>query len=146
MRVLVSTAREDCVASRALGQEDVAHEVVLQTDLCGYGRLFTDLWNAGEPFVLLEDDIAPWPGAVRGLIDCPEPWCVHESVVYPGNLLYAIACGKYRPQEPAPESWAKEPWMTLEQPVCAYLSELHGAPHVHRPPVAHVRAELIRAF
>ena len=44
----------------------------------GYPRFLGERWAAGETFVNVEHDVAPWPGAVDGLLDCPEPWCGYD--------------------------------------------------------------------
>lgn len=142
MKVVVPTVEPDCPATRAIRMEgiDVIEEVI-HSDT-GYAELFTELWNIGEPFVTCEHDVVPWPGAIDGLMHCPEPWCTHR---FPngGNLMLSFGIGKYTPQGSAPEEWLEPRWhgRMLDGAVLPYLRfKLFMQPHVHEPPVAHCRA------
>ena len=44
--------------------------VKLERDL-SYDQLFRELWEKGEPFILVEHDIVPWPGGCTGIVDVP---------------------------------------------------------------------------
>lgn len=43
-----------------------------------YAALVVHLWDTGETFVVLEHDVAPEPGMITALAECPEQWCWHE--------------------------------------------------------------------
>lgn len=105
-----------------------------------YGHHFTHLWNEGKPFITVEHDVVPWPGAIDQLMACPEPWCTHR---FPNgaNLIVSFGIGKYTPRGPAPESWSRvADGRYLDGEVLPYLQrELGYRPHVHDPPVAHCR-------
>jgi hypothetical protein len=40
-----------------------------------YFELLAGLWAEGKGFVIVEQDIVPWPGAIAEMEACPEPWC-----------------------------------------------------------------------
>ena len=42
----------------------------------GYSEYFRQRWAEGETFINLEHDVVVYPGALKALWDCPEPWCV----------------------------------------------------------------------
>ena len=107
-----------------------------------YGIYFAGLWDAGAPFVIVEHDIIPWPGAIRALLDCPEPRCTHRYPLHRGNVALSFGIGKYIPEGPAPEHWATTRWDALDGQVVPVLNERLGPPHVHEPPVAHARSTL----
>ena len=46
------------------GSETAYHELVART------------WAEGHGFTIVEQDIAPYPGALGAMWACPEPWCV----------------------------------------------------------------------
>lgn len=43
-----------------------------------YGRLVKHMWGIGNGFVLVEDDVVPWPGAINQMLECGEDWCAFE--------------------------------------------------------------------
>lgn len=144
--IVIPTPELDSPAARALAMEGFdngddrgrAHEYLCVADT-DYGMCFANLWAGGEPFVICEWDIIPWPGALTALLDCPEPWCTHRYPVG-ANLTTSFGIGKYRPTGPADPSWAETPWHLLDGFVVPVLNRLFGRPHVHEPPVAHCRA------
>jgi hypothetical protein len=112
----------------------------LTVEPCDYGEYFTNMWARGAPFVVCEWDIVPWPGAITRLLECSEPWCTHRYPVG-GNVTTSFGIGKYRPSGPAAEEWARTPWHLLDGLVVPVLRARLGEPHIHEPPVAHVRRE-----
>jgi hypothetical protein len=141
MNVYVMTSTIDCPAHWALRQEAVEHEVLINEGRFGYGVNFADVWDLGQPFVSLEHDIVPWPGAVQHLLECPHPRCSHRfPAAPPGNLPLGFGIGKYHPREPAPANWRTTEWRMLDGQVVPVLNTRLGAVHIHEPPVAHCRA------
>lgn len=134
------TTDAECPAHWALAQERVHHRIVLNGDGWRYGRSFAQFWNKGEPFIHLEHDIVPWPGAIQELIDCPEPWCVFESA-YLGKTMIGFGIGKYRPEGRAPKEWSVTDWRCLDGVIVRDLRERFGPECIHNPPVAHARRE-----
>ncbi len=45
------------------------------SEVGAYWRLFSDLWAAGEDFILIEHDIVVRPGTIDGFDRCPSSWC-----------------------------------------------------------------------
>jgi hypothetical protein len=107
-----------------------------------YGAMFASLWNAGDPFIVVEHDVVPWPGAIAKLAECPNGWCTHDYPLHRGNVTRSFGIGKYRPQGPAPEQWATTTWDQLDGQVIPVLNRLYRRPCVHEPPVAHCRREV----
>lgn len=140
--IVIPTPEHNCEAYRALRIEGLDPvELKLVTDF-GYGNLFAGLWDQGEPFVIVEYDIVPWPGAVQALIDCPEPWCTNRYPLHRGNVALSFGIGKYVPTGEAPAEWSRVPWHLLDGSVIPFLNKLFGHSHVHEPPCAHCRREV----
>lgn len=142
------TTDPECPAHWALAQERVEHRILDNSDTgYRYGRNFAALWNKGEPFIHVEHDIVPWPGAIKELIECPEPWCTFESVDVGGVIHLGFGIGKYRPtDERAPKKWSETDWRCLDGQVISelrrmYAGETEDAAQIcfHSPPVAHAR-------
>jgi hypothetical protein len=139
VRTVVPTPSPGCPATRALQIEGIDHDEHLCTAPTAYGKLLTALWDSGEPFVIVEWDILPWPGAITELAACSEPWC---GFPYPtigeGSIIASMGCTKLTPAGPAPTEWRSTAWPTLDCTVGLVLAELHGGMHLHGPPVAHL--------
>lgn len=132
------TQNAECPAHWALAQERVEHEVVLLgDDEHDYGRNFADLWNHGEPFIHVEHDVVPWPGAVTQLAECPEPFCTFEAPIARGTISVGFGIGKHTPEPPAPMI---DRWDRVESAAMQWLRERGILRHVHYPPVAHARS------
>lgn len=143
MKVIVATPEPVCIAHRALTQEAVEHEERIVEGDFGYGELITELWEAGDPFVLIEWDIVPWPGAVQEIIDCERPRCVFRYPLTPGRLAIAMGMGKYVPKGAAHPMWSTLHWRELDGRVIPYLNQKLGPPCYHEPAVAHARVRTI---
>jgi hypothetical protein len=158
MRVVVPALTLDNVAVRCLRSEGIEPEVhVLDHDLA-YAQLMVELWRDGESFVLVEDDIAPWPGAIGQLCDCTHYWCGFHYTL-PGrwdpddegpykSLWGTSGCIKVTDDvlRAAPSLYKRfetHSWQTLDVALSAALRHVVGleatsaAFHVHGPPVAH---------
>lgn len=44
-----------------------------------YQKFFEERWKEGKTFVLVEQDIVVWPGAVKKIWDCPENLCAYDA-------------------------------------------------------------------
>jgi hypothetical protein len=141
------------VASAALGCEGWEHEVRHVQGDRGYGELLAELWRTSpDGFILVEDDVAPWPGAVYALMECDEPWCAYDySIGAEGGFgvmrgLMGLGCMKFNgwlvADNPAlPVRWAGTHWRQLDAAVHAAIEAGTGlrAPHEHEPGVAHCK-------
>lgn len=133
----------------ALAAEGIEFEVALCDDRFDYGRHLARLWAQGTGFIIVEWDIAPWPGALKCLWDCPEPHCHY---LYPadawmvGSYAGSLGCVKFsaeltraHPDVPQKHRWPEISWEGLDGSVCLPVRERAGGIHEHGPPVAHVR-------
>jgi len=104
-----------------------------------YDRLIRNLWRQGDPFVLVEHDILPWPGAILQLWECEHPWCGFEYMVK-GELRSYLGCVKFDPSRLGPCPLPTEPlvWTSLDLEIIRTLSERGHPGHLHRPAVAHL--------
>lgn len=147
MQIIVPTINLDCPATNALSREGLFfHAVVMEDDL-HYGRLWADLWQRHESFVIVEHDVVPWPGALYMMMDCARHWCSYMYPAAPHNLTDALGCIKVGvtlmdnyPNLYQDYLWAKTPWNQLDGKIIpALISTFVKDSHVHTPPVAHVK-------
>jgi len=104
-----------------------------------YDLLFRELWAAGTPFILVEHDVLPWPGALVELWACPEPWCGFPYHVF-GELRSYLSCTKFDPtrlgEVPLPADL--ESWYTMDKIIEQTLMSRGHKGHLHGPPVSHL--------
>jgi hypothetical protein len=140
------------VAERCLETEGTAYDVhhILQSfDYSGqpeaYATLLAKYWMAGEEFINLEYDVAPWPGALEQLWACPEPFCHFPYPgLPPGRLVEGIGCTKFGQAiiDKIPnswEDWGNVPWWDLDGAIITEIKQAGFNRHVHMPYVAHIR-------
>lgn len=146
MEVYVPSPNSDCPAGSALSVEGVDHHLVVVFDDLAYGELLSYLWKYGEGFILLEHDVVPFPGAMDKLEECDEDWCVHKYPPAPNKLYYSLGCIKVSSKlieqtSDAPErfNWTETRWSNLDSRVYPAIMEKIKSPHVHEPPLAHVK-------
>lgn len=105
-----------------------------------YARLFRQLWDEGDPFVIVEHDVIPWPGAIRNLWECDEPWCAYPYYVR-GGLHAILGCVKFVPEAlgpcPLPEGEAIH-WTNVDEIAIPELSRRGFPGHQHHPAVSHL--------
>jgi len=127
---------------------------VVMTDYYHYGRLLTELWQAGEGFTLVEHDIVPWPGAIVDLKSCLHECCAFE---YPNGIMHAeprsgwctsLGCIRFSDELvqriPCDGAWQNRGWDELDGAVFGTLAKWDVDIHIHTPPVAHVKARSLR--
>lgn len=104
-----------------------------------YDQLFRRLWSQQKPFILVEHDIVPWPGALKELWTCPEPWCGFPYFVF-GELRSYLGCTKFDPSRlgdcPLPDDL--ESWQTMDKTVEKLLMKRQLTGHIHNPAVTHL--------
>jgi hypothetical protein len=104
-----------------------------------YARLFRSLWQEERPFVLVEHDILPWPGALQQIWECEHPWCGFRYYIF-GELRSALGCVKFDPVRlgecPLPDELI--PWSKIDMKVIRSLSERGERGHLHEPAVGHL--------
>lgn len=57
-----------------------------------YGRLFRDLWEAGESFVICEQDVVPTAAQLSEIVGCGHEWCSfnYDSDLYPPGPSFGL--------------------------------------------------------
>src|SRR5688500_11449270 len=75
--IIVPTPLLPCPAHSALTMEGVKHQTVITEWPHSFGALIVSLWEKGG-FILVEHDIAPWPGALDFIRLCPNDLCVYR--------------------------------------------------------------------
>ncbi len=55
----------------------VVHYVELDGWPGAYARYWQHRWTEARRFINVEHDVVVWPGALRQLWECPEPWCAY---------------------------------------------------------------------
>ena len=146
MRVVVPALERDCAAHRALATEGVEHEVVLMAGDRDYSRLLTSLWADGEGFTIVEHDVVPFPGAISGLEDCDQPWCVHWFPFAKNAIRPALGCIHFSTELVSgnphiDRHWGDSVWNELDGKVYPAITALCGSPHRHHPDVAHLKRQ-----
>jgi hypothetical protein len=147
LRVVVSAANKDCPAHLALNAEGVDHDVVGHE--LSYAEQLAAWWRDGEGFVLVEHDVAPWPGAIGQLIGCPRDWCAYRFPKYQ-HLIRSLGCVKFstrlvRIYPDLPYRWEGLAFNEFEGPMLSAIADVLRAESPdrkpvceHSPPVAHV--------
>jgi hypothetical protein len=141
--VIIPTPRAHSIAARTLRTEGVPYAEALCDDHLDYSVLLSDLWHAVEAFILVEHDIAPWPGALRELSECEEDACAFQYVNggFPGGYGFSLGCIKFTPEyiaaHPIGESLLGTRWQDLDTRLWMIVDA--QAVHLHSPGVAHAR-------
>lgn len=140
----------------ALLMDRVPALYVRMEDDLNYWYVLRELWQERETFILVEHDVIPWPGALKLLWDCPEPWCANPyKLAHDNGFTTALGCTKFDKSlmEKVPELWDRlaegidfrcqgDPrhWYGLDGRLGLVLSSTVGMawPHRHEPPVTHL--------
>jgi hypothetical protein len=137
----------------ALTTEGLEVAEVVMRDYTNYGRIFTEQWQSGHGFLLVEEDVVPWPGAMAQLDRCQEDWCCFE---FPNGVIHeeprsgfcdGLGCMKFstdlvRRYEFSP-LWQQRGWDELDGAVHALHREGGEKLHLQTPPVAHAKAQVL---
>jgi hypothetical protein len=102
-------------------------------------------WADGRPFVVVEHDICPWPGAIDQLAECPQPWCA-LPYIEATRLAAFLGCTYFDPARLGPSVPLIEgdTWMTADTTLIRELHHRWGSgPHLHGPPVVHLNPTAI---
>ncbi len=146
MKVIVPFANEksDPIAfaavARNLSNQNIIPKFVEMASDVGYATMFDMLWITGEPFMIVEHDVIPWPGALTELDECHEPWCgfsyMHGTAGHNG-----LGCTKFEPLRlGASPVELTDHWQQLDNQVNKHLNRERGYHfHQHNPPVSHLR-------
>jgi len=120
------------------------------SDATGYHRAVAALWAAGETFVIVEQDIVPFPGAIAELATCERDWCAFPYELQVG-IQPALGCTKFsarlmarfpdalsRAGEPDQEGLPAKDWRRLDVRLDRVLRGYGAALHVHAGVVGHL--------
>jgi hypothetical protein len=116
-----------------------------------YARVLIDASRLGGDLVVVEHDIVPPAGAIRGLFSCPHPWCYHlvelQGRLTPATLGLAKFAAGLTLRWPG---WMAEALQGAGDPSSGRLPlscdvaiarwmDHQGVPaHVHEPPPLHL--------
>lgn len=111
-------------------------------DRHAYGDALAQRWAIGAPFINLEHDVAPWPGGLSALWQCPEDWCALPLIVHGCVNERNLGCVKFSAAFLAryPALWTRYPrnavfdWRSLDAWLYGTTGRLH---HRHGPPALH---------
>jgi hypothetical protein len=97
------------------------------------------LWDINEPFIIVEHDILPWPGAIQRIWECDHHWCGYQYYVHGGLHAY-LGCAKFNPQLigecPLPDHNVH--WAALDQTIIDEMAQRGIKGHLHQPAVSHL--------
>lgn len=106
-----------------------------------YNSLLKAQWEQGETFFIVEHDIVPWPGALDELNACPCEWGTYSYQPSLG-VSHMLGCCKLTDRLIAklPGLWdTPRHWAELDQHLFFAAREKGIEPHLHRPPVTHLK-------
>lgn len=151
--IIVITREVPAMAALALTNEGLEVVEIRMRDYTNYARVFFEQWQSGRGFMVVEEDVVPWPGAMRELNTCEQEWC---CFLFPnGRITWeprsgfcdGLGCMKFATslvdRVPPDNEWLVRGWDALDGAVHGTLLG-HGAKvHVHEPPVAHAKAQAL---
>lgn len=152
--VVIPTRTLGSAPARALCIEGYEVTEVVMEDPQHYGRLIAGQWKTGLGFVLVEDDVVPWPGAVQAMLDCEHDWCAYEfprtHPRYEPRAGWVLGLGCVRFSHALVRRYSLEDrldgsqrWDDVDGAVIGMLHTANEVCHVHTPPVAHIKAHVM---
>ena len=123
-------------------------------NMTAYGDLLANVWHEGRGFLVVEQDIVPFPGAMDELEACPEPWCGRPYWIgtqfdaYLGFTKFSDALVREQPgvtdaidQLPF-DGTPKRYWGRLDTRLSQVLRDNYGLHiHKHYPCVEHLNPD-----
>ena len=119
--------------------------MVKMNDEFSYYFLLKELWEKGEPFIIVEHDIIPFPGAVQELWTNPEPWCGYPYYLS-GELKSYLGCTKFDPKLLGEFPLPEEPiaWLYLDRKIESELIRRGYKNYVYPTGVSHLHFGHVR--
>jgi hypothetical protein len=124
---------------------DVKGEYIKMVSDTDYPDWLNQMFQKGEPFIIVEHDVHPTPAQLKELTDCPEQWCAYgydtqDNFSHPTASVY-FGCIKFGAELIAK---TKNVWQTMENKTWD-LVDVHFhpiarqffTPHQHYPAVVH---------
>ncbi len=120
----------------------------IETDYASYWR---DQWTYGQPFINVEHDVVPWPGALEGLWSCIGAWCAyayhHGEDYLDGQTAFPyIGCVKIGRGliEATPGLWDDDvDWLVCDRHLAAGARAAGIEVCQHHPPVVNANPVLL---
>lgn len=148
LQIVVPTRGYGSPPARALLIEGFEVLEVQMSDPQHYGRLFRHMWEIGNGFVLVEDDVVPWPGAVNQLLECENDWCAFphpRTAAQEGGWCLGFGCVRFshalvRRHKMAHALDGSQRWDEVDGAAMGVLRTAGETCHEHSPPVAHLKA------
>jgi hypothetical protein len=147
LQIVIPTRSYGSPPARALLIEGYEVLEVQMSDPQHYGRLIRHMWDIGNGFVLVEDDVVPWPGAVQQLLDCEHDWCAFRhprTNANPGSLCLGFGCVRFSHalvrRHRVDTLDGSQRWDEVDGAVIGVLDTAGETCHEHSPPVAHLKA------
>lgn len=145
MNVFVPYTKLERITKRALhGTHFHAVELI---DAESYYDYFVQRWAEGKPFINVEHDVVPWPGAIDDLWNCPEPWCAHGYMPYDNfnDQAYSVflGCVKFSSQfilglHDVWQALENRHWTQLDGHLTTFARAYGYNVHQHRPAVLNI--------
>ncbi len=136
--------------TRDIGMKFGAELTNVGTDAEAYSRLLLDLWQRGNSFGLLEQDLAPSDALLSELLACPHEWCAAPFLYAPEGkriLIWGgLGCTKFsasllRREPDAMARIAPCHWELLDLELADLLEQRGYEPHSHLPAARHLRLD-----
>jgi len=151
--IIIPTRAFGSAPARALMIEGFEVTEVLMDDPQHYGRLIAGQWKIGNGFVLIEDDVVPWPGAVKAMLECDHDWCAYEhprteAVYEPVRTGFCLGFGCVRFSHALVRRYelaldGSQRWDEVDGNVMGVFHTAGEECHAHYPPVAHIKASVM---
>lgn len=120
-------------------------------DQTGYTRMFLALFGGHKDLVIIEQDIVPASGSIKGMLRCGYDWCTCPYPVSGVECVDALGCVRfsaalqqafstviYQVAREHNGKGAPRTWRNLDQAVRALLTSKGLRPHHDHPAAAHL--------
>jgi hypothetical protein len=119
-----------------------------------YAQTVKAWWEQGDPFIVVEHDVIPWPGALGQLASCPHPWCAYaygvggDDITADTFVRYGsvpMGCFKVEPRRLGRCPFSDEPvhWTAIDSVLAQVLYENGHRVHQHWPSICNLNGKLL---
>ena len=120
----------------------VQPELVKVGDAAEYWTALRDAWAEGKEFIVVEQDVMVWQGAIESLSTCTHDWCTLPTMCHGRMISTTFGCIKFGQQliERRPGWWDDIPttWFHLDANFTDKMGWPFIKPHVHGPAATHL--------
>lgn len=107
-----------------------------------YWQLLHDRWEIGDEFLLVEQDVVVWQGAIQHLAECSNAWCTLPTMCHGRMITTTFGCVKFSRDLIArnPRFWddIDRDWFHLDANFADKMGWPWIRPHDHWPPASHL--------